>query len=208
MQRCREIISQGLTSLNMTCSEQQLDCLVAFAGLIQKWNKTYNLTAIKNERDIARLHLLDSLAVQPHLYGERIADIGTGAGLPGIPLAVFCPHIQFTLLDSNSKKTRFVQQAVLELGLKNVQIEHARVEQFHPTQLFSTVIMRAFADLEKIMGLTSHLLDEQGVVLAMKANIQAHELASVVETYDVIPLEVPGLDVERCLIKIQRQTDG
>ncbi len=148
------------------------------------------------------LHILDSLAVAPYVQGPRIIDIGTGAGLPGIPLAIFYPDIEFTLLDSNAKKTRFVQQVILELGLKNITVCHTRVEQYQPELNFDTVITRAFASLPDILALTTRLLSEQGILLAMKGQAtDIPELENAQTT--IIPIHVPDVDAERCLVKIQ-----
>mgnify|MGYP000028701274 FL=1 len=203
MENCRDILDKGLKTLGIASNASQLDLLLAFIKLIEKWNKAYNLTAVRNKEDMATLHILDSLTVLPYVEGERVADIGTGAGLPGIPLAIFCPDVEFVLVDSNSKKTRFVQQAILELKLKNVSVIHSRVEDVKPEQLFSTVIMRAFASLQDIMNLTSHLLDKQGVLLAMKGQTFEEEHNSINTPYSVIPLKVPELDAERCLIRVE-----
>jgi 16S rRNA (guanine527-N7)-methyltransferase len=128
--------------------------------------------------------------------------------LPGIPLAICLPDCQFTLVDSNSKKTRFVQQAVLELQLKNVEVVHSRVELFKPQHLFSTVISRAFANMGDIVNLTGHLLAEDGLLLAMKGQIPEQELAELSLDYTVIPLNVPGIDAERCLICMEKGKHG
>lgn len=205
MDECRDILRQGLQELALSFSEEHIIALQAFIKLIAKWNKAYNLTAVRDEPAMAQLHILDSLAVLPHIQGQRIADIGTGAGLPGIPLAIMQPETEFVLLDSNSKKTRFVQQAVLELKLNNVRVEHSRVEQFRPVQGFDTVLMRAFASMEEIIALTSHLLAEDGILLAMKGQAAARELEHVTQQYKIIPITVPGIDAERCLVRIERQ---
>jgi len=204
MENCRKIIQQGLQSLNIEATDSQLKSLLAFIKLMEKWNKAYNLTAVRNRDDMARLHILDSLSMLGFIAGKTVADIGTGAGLPGIPLAVFLPDVEFTLVDSNAKKTRFVQQAILELKLKNVKVMHRRVEQVEPVPPFSTVIMRAFADLPDIMRLTRHLIDEKGVLLAMKGQQpDAEELAEIKQPYSIISVQVPGVEAERCLIKIE-----
>jgi len=204
MENCKQILQQGLQALEIQNNEQQLDALLSFILLIEKWNKTYNLTAVRNREDMARLHILDSLTVLPFIQGSHIADIGTGAGLPGIPLAIFSPNTQFTLVDSNSKKTRFVQQAILELKLKNVSVQHNRVENFQPKELFSTVIMRAFASLPDIMNLTRHLIAPSGTLLAMKGQQpNDDEISSLKTTHKITRLTVPGVEAERCLIQIQ-----
>jgi len=168
MESCQNILQQGLQALDIAYDESQLQDLLKFIKLIEKWNKAYNLTAVRDRDEMARLHILDSLTLLPFIDGKRVADIGTGAGLPGIPLAIFLPDVEFVLVDSNSKKTRFVQQAILELKLKNVTVLHSRVENFQPDKLFSTVMMRAFASLDDIMQLSQHLIDPLGVLLAMK----------------------------------------
>ncbi len=208
MDNCREILQQGLQTLEIAYSEDQLEALLAFLSLMIKWNKAYNLTAIRDPEEMARLHLLDSLAIMPYLKGDRIADIGTGAGLPGIPLAIFFPDKQFTLLDSNAKKTRFVQQAALELKLNNVNVEHSRVERFKPHTLFSSVIMRAFAQLDKIISLTRHLYADDALLLAMKGQNYQQEIDLMSESCTMIPLTVPGVDAERVLISIEMKANG
>jgi 16S rRNA (guanine527-N7)-methyltransferase len=202
MELCRKILVSGLQILNMALSEQQLAQLLDFIKLIEKWNKAYNLTAIHGREDMVRLHLLDSLAIAPFIEGKRVVDIGTGAGLPGIPLAICLPETEFTLLDSNAKKTRFVQQAILELKLKNSVVYHDRVENYKPEQAFNTVITRAFASLSDIVKLTAHLLDRKGILLAMKGQNPEAELAQVTAKARIIPVHIPGCEAERCLVRI------
>ncbi len=201
-------LNVGLADFSLTLSEPQITSLLAFIKLIEKWNKAYNLTAVRDPLQMVDLHLLDSLAILPHLPGGRIADIGTGAGIPGIPLAICRPDCRFTLVDSNSKKTRFVRQAVLELKLSNVEVVHSRVEQLTPTTPFDAVLTRAFASLPDIVHLTGHLLAEQGVLLAMKGQTPSDELVGIAGLFQVIPLHVPGIDAERCLIRIERPKHG
>lgn len=203
MDSCLQILQQGLNQLDISADENKIDSLLAFIKLIEKWNKAYNLTSVRKPEEMMRLHILDSLTVLPFIQGERVADIGTGAGFPGIPLAIFMPDVEFTLVDSNSKKTRFVQQAILELKLQNVNVIHSRVEKFHSEELFSTVIMRAFSSLQNIILLTEHLLQDQGVLLAMKGQKPESELNEISQSYSIIPLQVPGVEAERCLIRIQ-----
>lgn len=208
MDRCRELLQQGLRALQLPLSETQQEQLLRFIQLISKWNKAYNLTAVREVQDMVGLHVLDSLTILPHVRAPRIADIGTGAGLPGIPLAIALPDCQFTLIDSNAKKTRFVQQAVLELKLQNVEVVHGRVEAVQPEALFSTVMCRAFASMDDIVQLTGHLLAEDGLLLAMKGQIPQPELASLNVKYTVIPLQVPGIAAERCLICMENPKHG
>ena len=202
MEVCRKILVSGLQTLKLALNEQQVDQLLGFIKLIEKWNKAYNLTAIRGREDMVRLHLLDSLAIAPFIEGKRVIDIGTGAGLPGIPLAICLPETEFTLLDSNAKKTRFVKQVILELKLKNVNVFHHRVEHYQPEQPFNTVITRAFASLSDIVKLTAHLVDKDGVLLAMKGQNPEAELAQVTAKTTLIPVNVPGCEAERCLVKI------
>ena len=208
MDSCSEKLHQGLADLNLPISEPQQQQLLRFIKLIEKWNKAYNLTAVRDPLEMVSLHLLDSLAILPHVKPPRIADIGTGAGLPGVPLAICMPDCHFTLVDSNSKKTRFVQQAVLELQLKNVDIVHSRVELLRPQVLFSTVISRAFASMGDILQLTGHLLADEGVLLAMKGQMPEQELVVLSAEYSVIPLMVPGINAERCLIYMEKDKHG
>ncbi|WP_333877044.1 16S rRNA (guanine(527)-N(7))-methyltransferase RsmG [Methylobacter sp.] len=203
MEACREILVNGIAALNLNVTDDQVDQLLGFIKLIEKWNKAYNLTAIRNREEMARLHILDSLAIVPHIEGKRIIDIGTGAGLPGIPLAICLPELDFTLLDSNAKKTRFVKQVVLELKLKNVEVLHSRAEDYHPERAYDAVLTRAFASLPDIVKLTAHLLSNDGVLLAMKGQNLDAELAEITARKSVISVNIPGADVERCLVRIQ-----
>ena len=203
MDACRQLLITGLAALNLAIDDDKINRLLSFIKLIEKWNKAYNLTAIRDREAMVSLHLLDSLAILPYVEGQRVIDIGTGAGLPGIPLAICLPETEFTLLDSNAKKTRFVQQAALELKLKNVSVCHSRVEQFHPEQAFDMVITRAFAGLPEMLGLTAHLLNKQGILLAMKGQKPGAELEQMAVKKSVIPISVPGIDAERCLVRIE-----
>ncbi len=199
----RQYLLDGCAALNLEISVDKVAMLLNFINLIEKWNKAYNLTAIKSKQDMVALHLLDSLTVLPYLQGNRIIDIGTGAGLPGIPLAICLPELSFTLLDSNAKKTRFVQQAVLELKLGNVEVIHSRVEDFAPPQSYDMVLTRAFAELSDIIAVTKHLVAQGGKLIAMKAKCPEAELSKRPANTQVIPVKIPGIDAERNLVCIK-----
>jgi 16S rRNA (guanine527-N7)-methyltransferase len=171
------VLADGLAALKIAADAAQQARLLEFPRLLRKWNRVYNLTAIEDPAQMVRLHLLDSLSLLPYLRGARVLDVGTGAGLPGIPLAIMAPGAAFTLLDSNAKKTRFVRQAAIELGLANVQVEHARIEQFRPAQGFDTILTRAFASLPVIVAETARLLNPGGLILAQKGKLPSKHSA-------------------------------
>lgn len=190
--------------MGVSATAEQRGRLLDFLRLLRKWNRVYNLTAIDQPLDMVRLHLLDSLALLPYLDGARVLDVGTGAGLPGIPLAVLAPQRAFTLLDSNAKKTRFVRQAAIELGLANVQVEHARIEHYRPPQGFDLILARAFASLADIVGETARLLKPGGTILAQKGKLPEEEINALENvTIETFPLAVPGIDAQRHLIAIK-----
>lgn len=203
----REILSQGLRQLNLAkaLDDKQQEKLIQYVKLLDKWNKTYNLTAVRNPGQMVTRHLLDSLAVCPFLYGNDILDVGTGAGLPGIVLAIAFPEKHFTLLDSNSKKTRFVVQAASELETNNVVVVQSRVEKYQSPKVFDTVITRAYSAVNDMLQQTSHLLSENGVFLAMKGTNPVSEIEDLTSNYMVREnhtIQVPGLDEERHLLEI------
>ena len=198
------ILKEGIEQLELVATEYQLDLFLSFVCLIEKWNKAYNLTAIRQRDEMLRLHILDSLAVRPFVTGEKIIDVGTGAGLPGIPLAILMPNVQFTLVDSNSKKTRFVQQAILELKLRNVDVVHSRIEDLGRTGEFDAVLSRAFANLSDIMNLTGYLLRPEGVLIAMKGQVPESELKKMDRAYTVNSILIPGVEAERCVVRINK----
>ena len=178
-----------------------------YLQLLQRWNKVFNLTAVRDPAEMQSLHIADSISVAPYLHGATCLDVGSGAGLPGIPLAILQPERQFTLLDTNGKKTRFIQQAVLELGLPNVQVVQTRVESWQPAASFDAIISRAFASLHDFVTFTGKHVAENGILYAMKGRYPASELAELPAGWCVTaqhPLHVPGLDAERHLLEIQR----
>ena len=184
------------------------DPLLAFLHLLEKWSAAYNLTAVREPEKMVTHHALDSLAVVPYLRGPRVVDVGAGAGIPGIPLALACPEFEFVLLDSNAKKTRFITQAVNELGLTNVTVERTRAEDYLPARTFDTVISRAFASLAEMLDMTQHLGAPDGVFVAMKGIYPHDELLAVPPKFKadrVAAVQVPGLDAQRhvvCLTKV------
>lgn len=196
----------GLRELNLNCSPQQFEKLLKYLELLQRWNKAFNLTAIRDPLQMVRLHLLDSLAINPYVQGlKSIIDVGTGPGLPGIPLAILNPEINFTLLDSNGKKTRFLFQAINELKLTNASEINHRAEAYKPNQLFDAVISRAFSAISDMLNQCDHLVSDQGCFLAMKGKKPDSELSQMTKAYKVVEVNevnVPLIDSERHLIKI------
>ncbi|MEA1988307.1 MAG: 16S rRNA (guanine(527)-N(7))-methyltransferase RsmG [Pseudomonadota bacterium] len=208
MEQLRAILIDGLETLQIELADEQIDKLMAYLTLLQKWNKVYNLTAIRDPEEMLIKHLLDSLAVVPHIKENRIIDVGTGGGVPGIPLAICFPEKQIDLLDSNSKKTRFLIQAKAELGLINTQVIHSRVEEYKPEPLYDAVISRAFASIQDMLDWTHHLLPVGGIWWAMKAQKEFEDLTKLpglVKVEDVIELHVPKLEAERMLVKGSKQ---
>ncbi len=202
-----EQLAAGRRALDIACSPDIDAKLLHYLGLLQKWNRVYNLTAVHDPREMVTRHLLDSLAIASYMVG-RVVDVGTGAGLPGIPLALVLPQLQFVLVDSNAKKTRFVVQAVTELGLDNVDVVCERVEEFKPSQAFDTLVVRAFAPIADVLAVSSHLCANHGRILIMKGKNPKQELASVPAHYkvmDVHAVRVPGLNAKRHLVVIIRQ---
>ncbi|MES9815393.1 MAG: 16S rRNA (guanine(527)-N(7))-methyltransferase RsmG [Candidatus Thiodiazotropha sp.] len=201
---CRLRLVAGATEMGLHLDTRQQALMVEFLALLVKWNSAYNLTAVREPLEMVGRHLLDSLALLPHLKTGPCLDMGTGAGVPGIPLAIMRPDSDFVLLDSNSKKIRFVRQAKLELGLVNVQPVHARVEQYQADRPFKTLIARAFTALPNMFALSAGLHQPGVEILAMKGSIPEQEIAQLpahVMT-DVIPLRVPFEAGERCLVRI------
>lgn len=204
-------LTRDLETMGVVLDTAARGKLLEFLELLAKWNKIYNLTAVRELEQMIPRHLLDSLAVLPYLRGQRVLDIGSGAGLPGIPLALARPDSQFVLLDSNAKKIRFITQAVHELKIANVEVVNAAVEKFQPPAKFDTLVARAFAAIPDMLSSCRHLCAPGGVVLAMKGVFPQEEIAAVGPEFGVsrvIPLHVPGLDAARHLVVIEPQPDG
>lgn len=198
--------------MGVSLSDVQVQHLLAYIEEFDKWNKAYNLSAIRDPQQMISRHLLDSLSVVPQVSESkavRIIDVGTGGGLPGIPLAIMFPKRQFTLLDSNGKKTRFLFHVKNQLHLANVQIENRRVEAFQPAQKFQAVISRAFASLADMVSGCAHLLADDGVFMAMKGIYPAEELAQLADLCQLLashPLQVPGEEGARHLLVLAPRT--
>ena len=200
-------LAGGLAALGVAAPPGVEEKLVAYVALIAKWNKVHNLTAVRDPAQMIALHVLDSIAVLPHLDGVQVLDVGSGAGLPGIPLAIVRPHLEVTLLDSNQKKTSFQQQAIIELRLTNVRAVNARVEAWETDSRFDVVISRAFADTADFVSNAGHLVAPGGVLAAMKGVYPHEELARMPSAYklkSIVALRVPGVDAERHLVLIER----
>ncbi|HET7369550.1 MAG TPA: 16S rRNA (guanine(527)-N(7))-methyltransferase RsmG [Gammaproteobacteria bacterium] len=199
-------LQAGAAALGVALDAAQCDRLLAYLALLDKWNRAYNLTAVRDRGAMLHYHLLDSLSALASLHGARVLDIGSGAGLPGIPLAIVCPERQFVLLDGNGKKTRFCVQAAGELGLDNVTVERSRVEDYRPEQPFDTVISRAFADIARFAAAAGPLLAPGGRLVAMKGRLPDREIKGLSAGFEVDavkPVEVPGVDAERHLVEIR-----
>lgn len=195
-------LAAGIAQMDIAVTPEQQAKLLEYLALLHKWNGVFNLTAIRQPEQMVSNHLLDSLAVLPYLWPQRWLDVGCGGGLPGLVLAVMRPEWSFTLMDSNSKKTGFVQQAAIELGLRNVEVRCGRVEQWQAEQKFDGIISRAFAEVSDFVSLTGHLLADGGRWAAMKGAPE-QELAKLpkgIEVEKVITLHVPKLEAARSLV--------
>ncbi|KMN82893.1 16S rRNA (guanine527-N7)-methyltransferase [Chromobacterium alkanivorans] len=205
-------LQQGLSQLKLELSDAQIDLLDRYLALLAKWNQTYNLTAVREEKRMVSYHLLDSLSLVPHLDGgSRLLDVGSGGGMPGIPAAIARPDLQVVLLDSNHKKTTFLRQVAVELGLPNVQVMTERVEAYQPEQKFDRITSRAFSELAEFVKLTRHLLADHGQYVAMKGVYPYEEIALLPQgtvVSEVLPVTVPGLDAERHLVRMRLEGVG
>ncbi len=204
-------LQRGCDALGLELDPGQRELMLAYLELLLKWNSAYNLTAVRVPAQMVTRHLLDSLAIAPRLCGQNLIDVGTGAGLPGIPMAIVFPGRRFSLLDSNGKKTRFLFQVKTALRLDNIQIHHARVESFRPPEPYDAVMSRAFASLADMATGCRHLLAPTGRFLAMKGAYPTQELAALDPAYAVSAvhtLTVPGLNEQRHLVEMIMQNNG
>ncbi|SHO56228.1 16S rRNA (guanine(527)-N(7))-methyltransferase RsmG [Vibrio quintilis] len=209
MTTLRARLDQLIAQTDLEVSEHQREQLTGYVALLNKWNKAYNLTSVRHPEEMLVKHILDSIVVSPHLSGERFIDVGTGPGLPGIPLAIMNPEKNFTLLDSLGKRIRFIKQVIYELKIDNVEPVQSRVEAFHPQNKFDGVLSRAFASVLDMIDWCQHLPDQQnGVFLALKGQVPHDEINQLPEEYsvtDVKSLVVPELEGERHLVILSRK---
>ena len=199
-------LQRGLLALGATLTDAQIERLERYLALLEKWNRVYNLTAIREPERMVTHHVLDSLAILPHVRGTRALDVGSGAGLPGIPLAIARPELAVTLLDANHKKAAFLQQVVAELALANAAVASARVESCPTDARFDTIVSRAFADLGEFVAASARLLAPGGVIAAMKGVHPRDEIARLPAGFrvrEIVKLAVPLLDAERHLVLVE-----
>jgi 16S rRNA (guanine527-N7)-methyltransferase len=205
----RDVLVAGLGELGLHLDATQLDQLLALLDLVREWNEKFNLTAITEPIAMVRKHLLDSLTVQPWIEGPYVSDVGTGAGFPGLPLAIVNPGMRFTLLDSTAKKVRFLEHATGTLGLENVNAACSRAENYQPAQRAQTVVSRALASVAEFIRVAGHLCARSGRLLAMKGKDPAAELTDLPRGWTVAGVErlqVPGLDDARHLVILRPET--
>lgn len=209
MSQAAALLRRGIADLGLPLPLSADERLLDYLRLLAKWNRVYNLTAIREETKWVSHHLLDSLAVVPHLPPGRIVDVGSGAGLPGIPIAFACPDRQVTLLDSNQKKGAFLTQASTELALTNVDVLIGRAESYRPAIAYDVVISRAFSSMGDFIKLAGHLLKPGGVLAAMKGARPDAEIAQLTGSWTaetIVPLQVPYLEAKRHLVLLRPGT--
>ncbi|MFB2655001.1 MULTISPECIES: 16S rRNA (guanine(527)-N(7))-methyltransferase RsmG [Shewanella] len=197
-----------LAEINLPATAEQKKQLLDFVGMLNKWNKAYNLTSVRDPEAMLVRHIMDSLVVSPHLQGERFIDVGTGPGLPGIPLAIINPDKTFVLLDSLGKRIRFQKQVAFELGIHNISSIESRVEAYQPEQKFDGVLSRAFASIHDMLTWCHHLPAEHGQFYALKGQLSDEEMQQIPAGFvvtETIELQVPRLDEQRHLLKIIKE---
>lgn len=209
MSKIDPLLKDALKENGYAVNDATRQKLTLYLELMLTWNRVFNLTTITDPRDMVYLHIVDSLAVHDYLHGNRLLDVGTGAGLPGLPLAIMHPEQHWVLLDKNSKKTRFLTQAIAELGLTNVEVVQARSEDFHPMQGFDSILSRAFGTLRMFIETTEHLLSANGMFIAMKGKYPQEELNDIPDRFlvqDVVRLNIKGKDIERHIVRLRIKT--
>ena len=207
----RELLHNASQEMNLSLSGNQIDQLIAYADLLEKWNRAYNLTAIRDRREIFSRHLIESLSIASFVTGRRRLDVGTGAGLPGVPLAILEPSVTYVLLDSNGKKTRFLTEVKRSLGLSNIEVQTARVEKWDPDEPFDAIVTRAFADLATTCQRIGHVLAHQGMLFAMKterANQEMFAIPDHLEQVSCWDIAIPGRDWPVQLQVIRRRLES
>lgn len=200
-------LQQGLGALGLNLASEIRARLLAYLALLEKWNRVYNLTAIRDPKRAVSHHLLDCLAILPYLEGLKIADVGSGAGLPGIPLAIARPDWRVTLVEPNHKKIAFLRQTTIELALTNITLEAGRAEDFQPAEGFNGVVARALSDLGKLVSVAGHLLAPHGRLVAMKGPYPHEEMTQLPADWEVervVRLPVPGVEGKRHLVLVRR----
>jgi 16S rRNA (guanine527-N7)-methyltransferase len=200
-----ELLAAGSRDIGIAVDSSGAEALLKLVDELEAGNAQFNLTAIRDRLGMLRKHVLDSLTLQPYLRGSRVADIGTGAGFPGLPLAIVNPQRRFTLVEATGKKARFVEQTARRLGCHNVQVEHARAENYRPFELFDTVVARALSSLADFAAYAGHLCAPDGRLLAMKGKRPDEEISALPKSFRVLAvhrLKVPGLDDERHLVEL------
>jgi 16S rRNA (guanine527-N7)-methyltransferase len=203
----RELLEEGCQQLGLSLLASQLDDLMKYAHVLIKWRRVYNLVGARSLSEVITHHLLDSLSVVSAVAGRRLLDMGSGAGLPGLPIAMALPDLQVTLLDANAKRTRFLEHAVQTLRLRNVEVVRERAENYNPPQRFDRIVSRALCGWAEFAALAEPLLGETGQVLAMKGRFEEHsgEAKHAVKIVAVSTLSVPGIAGQRCLVRGVRQ---
>lgn len=204
-----KLLSTALHENQLVVSEESQQKLIQYLELMQRWNKVFNLTTITEPREMVYLHLIDSLLMQPFLHGKRLLDVGSGAGLPGIPLAIINPDLHWTLLDKNNKKTRFITQAIAELKLKNIDVVNERSEDFATDTPYDAILSRAYGSIGMFLTTTQHLLAPDGAFIAMKGKYPQDELADITPEFTLektVPIAIKGITVERCVLVLRRKT--
>lgn len=203
------LLAAGVAEMGLDVSLEAQQKLLQYLSLLSKWNKVYNLTAVRDPLEMVKLHLLDSLSVLPHIQAKNLLDVGSGGGLPGIVLAICLPQLKVTTIDTVQKKTIFMRQVKGELSLNNLEVVHARVENYQPSEKFDAIISRAFSEVPLFIKLTRHLLINNGQWLAMKGVAPHQELASEelknlgIKSNKMITLKVAGLNAERHLVILE-----
>jgi 16S rRNA (guanine527-N7)-methyltransferase len=206
-----ERLLTAAADIGIDLSDHQTTQLLSYLDLLEKWNHAYNLTAVRSRSEMFSRHLVESLAISPFISGKQVVDVGSGAGLPGIPLAIANPAVQYTLLDSNGKKSRFLLEVKRALMLANVEIETVRVESWLPTKRFDSVVTRAFADLATTLVRVDHVLSDQGMVYAMKTQQAQHEIDSLPDATRQVTaqnINVPGREWSFQLLAVQPRAEA